>query len=308
MTRTPTPIAPGEPASTTSTTSNESGLLKRLWARWEAIFEDEGSSRAFGLLRIALALIVWTRYANSQVFAREVSAIALIRSVAFFVLSTLMLVGLRSRLATAAMAVLLWLFYFYWGKEMGIDSWAHHHNYVLAMLVTILAMADSGRSYSLDRVVALRRARKRSESPPDELCPVWPRYLMMIQLSAVYFFGAFDKTTFAFLSGQRMEGYLVWFFLGFDYPQHWALPMLCMLAAIATVVLEYGLTAVPVLPRGRLRGLLIVSGIALHAAFYVILPVSTFSVTMVAAYLAYFDPGRIHDAIDRIHGWGSRAT
>ncbi len=267
--------------------------MTELLRRFRELLAEEGSCRAFGLMRIGFALIVWTRYAKHMVLMQDLTTEGLARGVAFFVLTTLMLVGFRSRISTALVAALLWAFYYYWGLAQGREGWAHHHNYALAMGVTLLALTECGRSYSLDRWLALRAAARRKEPPPSERGPTWARGLLVLHLSVIYFFGALDKTTIPFLSGARMESYFVWFYWGFEYEVGGLMSLLMMLTAIVTVLLEYALALLAFIPRFRPY---------LLAGFYALLPVSTFSVTMVLMYLAYFPPDAIADAIARMHG------
>jgi hypothetical protein len=73
-------------------------------------------------------------------------------------------------------------------------------------------------------------------------------------------------------------------------------------ASAATVALEYAL-AFGML-HARTRRWLVLPGLLLHAAFYIVLPVRTFSATMFVLYLAYFDPDAVHAVIDRLSGVG----
>jgi hypothetical protein len=43
-------------------------------------------------------------------------------------------------------------------------------------------------------------------------------------------------------------------------------------------------------------------GIALHAAFYLLLPVGTFSVAVIVFYLAYLDPDEVEAFVRRMLG------
>lgn len=61
-----------------------------------------------------------------------------------------------------------------------------------------------------------------------------------------------------------------------------------MAASILVVVVEYFLAGT-ILIR-RLVWITIPTGLALHASFYVLLPVSTYSISMIALYLAVIHP------------------
>jgi hypothetical protein len=43
-------------------------------------------------------------------------------------------------------------------------------------------------------------------------------------------------------------------------------------------------------------------GIVLHAVFYVMLPVETYSITMIALYLVVVSPEAVHRFMDGMHG------
>ena len=40
----------------------------------------------------------------------------------------------------------------------------------------------------------------------------------------------------------------------------------------------------------------------MHGMFYVLLPVKTYSITIILLYLAYFDANKIHKIIDQLSG------
>jgi len=268
---------------------------EELRARIVEYFSTDRDTLICALIRIGLGLVAWTRYASSLVLMRDVEPTAMLRGVAFFVLSTAFIVGYKARASATAFALLLWSFYFYWGHQLGRDAWTHHHNYALAVAVTIIALTDCGKTLSLDRWLALRR-RPNEDIP--QTGETWALSLLVLHLSVIYLFGALDKTSLAFVSGQRMEHYLTWYYLGFDYPRSGLLPLFCRAAAIGTLLLELALAFL--LPFPRFRRYLIVPGLLLHAAFYVLLPVSTYTVTVFVCYLAYFSPDEVRRAFTSV--------
>ena len=147
--------------------------------RWD--IAAEGSTRAVGLLRIALALIIWVRYGrevglhyNSDWFALPLAAI-------FFVLTTLMLLGVWTRVSTAAVAVMLLTFYFGLGVGGIRPAWYGHHTYLLMAATCLVALTPCGRSSSWDRYAAIRRG----EAPP-ETGPLWAQNLIVLQMVSEY--------------------------------------------------------------------------------------------------------------------------
>jgi len=127
---------------------------------------------------------------------------------------------------------------------------------------------------------------------------------MVLQMSVVYLFAAIDKTSVAFLSGARLEHLLLWQYWGSEPPTLPGLAVLCALFAIGNVALEYALALG--LPFARTRRWLVLPGLALHAIFYLALPVATYSATVFVIYLAYFDPERVHEVIEELSGHGAR--
>ena len=269
-------------------------------AEWGA--NSEGSSRSSALIRIGLAAILWARLANDMILYRDQSAVGLLLSLSFFISTTALMVGFHSRTA-ALWAGIIGFTVYYFGQDLGRSPWVHHHTYLLSIAILMLALTPCGRSYSLDRYLAVVRAERKGEPPPAENGNLMGLRLMVVQLTVLYFFSAFDKTSFAFLSGARLEHIFLYYYAGSDYPGLPGFIWLAMLTAIAVVVLEYALAIG--LPFERTRRYLLLPGLAFHAVIYCTLPVSTFSATMVVLYLAYFDPDDVHRFIDRLQGRSS---
>lgn len=262
--------------------------------------EHEGSTRAVGLLRIALALVIFSRYGREVgLFAANDFAHAVLAAY-FFILVPMMLVGFYARAATVMVAATLAFMYFFYSLVPGRVGWDYHHTYLLMMAVTLLAFTPCDRSYSLDRYFAVRRAERDGVAPQREFGRLWATRLMALQLSAVYFWTAFDKTDWAFLSGERLEQILVWHYSGRWLEDYVMVPHALVLASIAVVIVEYFLAfAIHV---RKLQPIAIPMAIALHGIFYVMLPVETYSITMIVLYLAVVDPAAVHRFMDRMQG------
>jgi hypothetical protein len=266
------------------------------WFR-DRVLLREGSTRAVGLLRIALALLVWHRFgADVAPWADNLAPDRLALAVSFYLSTTLMLVGLFSRVATAWTAATLLVMYFHYAVG-GETRWFEHHTYLLTAEVTLLALTPCGRSYSLDRWIALNRGTAGPETGP-----MWAVPLMALQTSAVYFWGAYDKCDRAFASGERFEHYFMNYYWGSDYPTFPGFHAMAMAMAIGTIVLEYVLS-VGLFVRPLQRWLMPI-GMALHAGMYVFLPVKAFSALMWVLYLSYLDPDAVHRALDRLQSTG----
>ncbi len=259
----------------------------------------EGSSRPAALIRIGLAALLWARLANEMILYRDQSLTGLLLSLAFFIATTALLVGFHSRTAALCSGTIGFLVY-YFGGELGRSPWVHHHTYLLSMAIILLALTPCGRSYSVDRYLAVARAENDNKPPPEERGNQLGLRLIVVQLTVLYFFTAFDKTNFAFLSGARLEHIFLYYYAGSDYPALPGFGVLAMLTAIVVTILEYALAFG--LPFKATRRYLLPIGLLFHGVIYCTLPVYTFSATMVVLYLAYFDPDDVHTVIDRMQG------
>lgn len=255
-----------------------------------------GSTRPAALMRMALAAIALARFGAELAPFNATTLSGAAASVIFFLFAIMSFVGYMSRLAIGGLgAALLVAIYLYGGLGLGVPGWGHHHVYLLAIACLFLSGTDCGRSYSLDRWRALRAG-----AAPPERGTLWGQRLVALQLAALYFWTAVDKTDHAFLSGERLQQIFVWTYSGRALEILLAWPTLIAAMAIAVVVVEYWL-AFAILSRRQRRYALPV-GLAMHATFYLMLPVDTYSVTVMALYLALVDPDSVHRFIDRMQG------
>ena len=262
--------------------------------------ERQGSTRAVGLLRIALALIILARYGREVGFFAAQSSGYFLLGMYLFALTGLMLVGYCTRAATALTAATLVVMYFVFGHLPGQFGWNSHHSYLLMISVIFLSCTPCGRSYSLDRYLAVRRAELAGVTPPAEFGRLWATCLIGLQMSALYFWTAVDKTDWAFLSGQRLEQIMVWHYSGRPLEEVVLWPPFLVAASVSVVIVEYFLAfAIHV---RKLQWLAIPIAIALHAVFYVMLPVDTYSITMIVLYLVVVRPEVVHEFMDRMQG------
>jgi hypothetical protein len=265
---------------------------------WGAAYE--GSTRSAALLRIALALIVWVRFADEVAFFQASDPANLLFGSTLLLVAGTALVGFHSRLSLALLATLLALGYVVFGGALNVPGWLHHHVYLLVAAAALLSLTPCDRSYSVDRYRALRRAEALDETAPAEHGNLWGLRLIGLQLSAIYFWAAWDKTDWAFLSGQRLEQTLVWVHSGRPLEEWLLWPPFLVAASVLVVAVEYFL-AVAIHIR-RWQWLTLPVGVALHVGFYLFLPVQTYSITMVALYLALIDANTVHRFIDRMEG------
>lgn len=265
------------------------------------ILTAEGSTRTAALMRIGLPLLIWSRLGSHFLLYKHHEPLRLLLVVAFFVTTTAMLVGWRSRLASAGTGLTMMAIYYWMGMAGGVESYTHHHIYVLAIAPLLLACTECGRSWSWDRWRALRRG-----TAPPERGPTWGLVLITLQLSQIYLWGAVSKCSGAFLSGERLEQIFMRLYVGSDYPDVAGFHELMVAGAVGAIVLEVVL-AVGLFIRRTHRWLLPL-GILFHAFMYVTLPVATFSASMCLLYLAVLEPDQAHSIIDEISGWKNRKS
>jgi len=270
--------------------------------RWGA--DAQGSTRPLGLMRIAIATIVFVRFANEVSLYQGDSLSFVLLGLAFFGLTSMMLVGFKAQAACTGVAITLMTMHFCMGKVHGYPGWSSHHIYILVVSVCLLALSPCGRSFSWDRYRALAQARDARDIPPEH-GDLWPQRLIALQLAALYFWAAVDKTNWSFLSGQRLEEAFIWSFTGRALEPLISLGAILAVLSIIVVVVEYFL-AFAIFVR-RWQAFVLPLGLALHAAFYVLLPVNTYSATVMVLYLALLDPDAVHRFLDRMiqnHGQG----
>lgn len=269
-----------------------------MWSRFLRWAADlEGSSRSSALIRIGLALLIWTRWAAEVAPFYNPQPARLILAPALYVATSLMLVGLWTRLAVPAVALITGTMYLY-GSLASTSAWAAHHTYLLVIATVYCALTPCGRSYSVDRWLAVRRARRLGLPIPPERGNLLGLRLIALQLSTIYFWGAVDKTHWGYFSGERIEQMLMLFYSGSDYPALPAFHAVCAALGTGTVVFEYWMAFG--LFSAKLRPFLVPLGVLFHAALFAAVPVRTFSATVFLLYLAYFDADDIHAALDDV--------
>jgi hypothetical protein len=244
--------------------------------------ERTGPATVFGLLRVGLTLIVWSEWGADMQLFRDHTPHDMALAVAFWAVTVPMFLGLFTRAAAIGTAALMLWMYFGEGHLFGNHDWVHHHSWMIMSCTACLALAPIDRHWSIDAW----RARRRGESV-ETTAPLWVADVIGAQVSASYFWGAFDKSYAGFLSGERMQHHFHALFWGSDIPGAWFEPTM-MALAVGTVALEYALPVLLFWPRTRWWG--IGAGLALHAGFYVLLPVGTFSVAMMLLYLVFVPP------------------
>lgn len=193
---------------------------------------------------------------------------------ASLVLSILFAAGYRTRAVGVTLCLVV-------GYSQVIDQQAYgNHMYLLLIVLFLLTLANSGGRFSIDE--RLGRA--------THLTPYWPVFLLKVQLSIVYFFGAVSKINSFYLSGEGMVEDLSNGLL-FSLPSAWQLPVVSIPLAVGSVMTELFLAVA--LWSSRSRPAAIVVGVAFHTVIVAMMephktPVLTaFGFLMFAMYLQF---------------------
>lgn len=257
-----------------------------------------GSTRPLALFRIAMASLAYMRFGPEMSLHLTQSGLQILISLSFFLFAALMAVGWMTRVATAGTAFILTVLYLQLGWPEGHPGWGHHHHYLLLIATVLLCFAPCGRSLSVDAWLARRAAIRENRAAPEETGPLAVQTLLILQLCAMYVWTAVDKTTPGFLSGDRLERIFEWTYAGTPLYPVLTAPWFTAPASIAVVILEYALP-IMLLMRWRLP-IAFAIGFALHAGFYVMLPVQTYSATALAFYLLVLRPEQVHDGLTQL--------
>ncbi len=261
-------------------------------------FNAEGSTRSAAIIRIGFVFLLWTSLTfQTSIFKwlhlPLLTACCLVLSVS----SVTLMVGFFSRLSAALLAISTVTICWWFG---GMEAMRPFKNTTGVWQVAVLiAFLPLGGSFSIDRWLAVRRARTRGQPAPAERAPIWGFMLIRLQLSAIYCYAAFDKIDAEWLAGERMERLLVHYY-GYaevlrDMP--W-LHIVCVAMAWFATVVEFSLgVLIWVRP---LRRYILPLGVILHFGFFVGLALWPLGHRMILLYLAFIDPDAVHRWIDSI--------
>lgn len=243
------------------------------------------------LLRMGLVANSWARWSNDHVLYRNLDPETLLVACLFFISSTLTFFGLFTAVARWVFAATTAHFVYVAGHIYGIEPYTHHHTTLMALANILLALSPCGKALSVDRYIKVWWAQKnRQNIPRIEPVNLWTQRLIAMQVSSVYFWGAYNKINPGFLSGARMSHYLMRYYTG---PTHLndLSPLLhesMLPLSILVVALEFALSLG--LFFKKTRRWLLVPGLILHGAFYFSLSVFTYTTTMWILYLAFLKP------------------
>lgn len=168
---------------------------------------------------------------------------------------------------------------------LAIDQQAYgNHLYLLAWLVLLLTIADSGAGLSISRT--------------DRPVVRWPVLLLKAQLSVVYGFSALTKLNSEFLSGSVLGGSTG---IGLVSIPDW-LRVQAVMAPMAAAVVVLELFLAVFIWRPRFRPAVFVMGTAFHVAITLLMLgpefLVIFAIEMLALYPLFLPPEKLDVVVD----------
>ena len=236
-------------------------------------------------MRIALVLLLWDRWGSDFLFYKAETSLQYAVFVSYMFATPLLLVGLFTQFAAWWTAATMLAVFYGLGVMGGVESYTHHHTYLLTTFAVLIPLTPSGRALSVDRWWAVRRAERAGIAPPPATGDTWAVPLIGLQLTAMYLWAAFDKCSYGFASGQRLHAIFQWYYGSADPIAIPGFPALMAVSAVVTIAGECALAIFPWIPKLRLPTLLF--GVIFHGMLFISLPVGPFSATVWAMYLAY---------------------
>jgi hypothetical protein len=265
----------------------------------ERLVTRPGSTRHLALLRVGLVGAAWSEWAYVRLLYKAETPVELLTTVAFFLGTGLAFVGWFARTGMFLAGLSAMGLVYGYGLYAGQNVYWHHHSKVLAHALLLASLLPIGNSLSVDRWLAVRRAEASGRPVPSADGDLWATRLFCVAEAVVWFWGAVDKVEWRFLSGDRMVQIIFGYYSMLADLAPLLTPLLTI-ASVATVLLEFAL------PLGmwfrRFRPFLLPAAVALHALFYMLLPVGSFSVTMIVMLLAWLDPDEVDAIWRRLEG------
>jgi hypothetical protein len=269
-------------------------------ARVAAALSEAQSTRPAALLRMGLCALLWARFGSELILSSRLGGAHPLLSLSFFAATSLSFLGVASRWTSAWVAGNALFLYYGLGQMEKHEPYQHHHVAALAFGAVCVASLPTGGSWSVDRALAVARARRQGVAPPPEVGPTWGRYLLMAHILAIYGWGTFAKLTPAYMNGTRFTHYAMSLYIGSDIPKIPGFSLLMVALAWGGILVEPMIGLGLLFPRTRLWAFGL--GLFFHATIYWTMPVATFSMTMWLFYLAFFPPDALMAQLARWSG------
>lgn len=269
----------------------------RAWL--EAFATAEVSSRTLAMLRVFGTLTIYTEFASPWVTHRiDDSAGTLLLSWGMFIAMNVLILGYKTRIAAVVAASCFAGLHLYYGGVQGMEKLVAPV-YEFQFMV-LLALTPCGRSLSIDRALAVRRAEAEGREPPSERVFWWQLELFVLLIASVLLWSAIDCSQERWLSGLQLEQDLMRVWSGADLfsyrPNVHAVAVgIAWAVTVACYALAFGLLF------RRWRSYLVwpaaVLLLALILAFATTYVTSYYNLIMLATLIACLDPERIHQFI-----------
>lgn len=259
------------------------------------------STRSLALIRIGFATLIWGTWGKPLVFNLGLLPEELASSALLLSTSTMMLIGWRSRLACALTGLAMPYLLFVRELETG-PVWPELQLALVILAPLVLAFGPCGRSYSLDRWLAQRRALEGGSDQPE---PVERGDVRALGVLATLAIGAQVLQALAmshprWLSGYTLERVLLWQSQGSVSPGLAMSQLIAWLPALSVLgcLLWWALAAAMSWPRTRGRAVAV--AMAAQLFIYLLIPAGTAPLAVALLYLALLDPERVHAVIDEL--------
>ncbi len=263
------------------------------------MFDGRGSTRGFAVARLLIiATLFWYVTGLSAYHPTLVDVPVLRRAIAvlLMVATWFAWIGYRTRAATVVIALCWGALHLYWGTSNSALNNTRDAQLLQALIV--LALSPCGRSLSVDRWLALRRAARRGRPPPPERGPLWTRWLMIASLSSLYAWTAVELATSEWLSGLTIERFWVGRWGSSD-----TLAMAPSLIHALSVAFAWQLLTLLVVVAlclwvPRWRWYAVTLGVLLHLLTWPFFGAWPLTVTLLACYPMILPVDWVHDFID----------
>ena len=256
----------------------------------------KASTRSSAILRIGLVFLAWSLFADSLIIYRTYQDPDwFVLGILFFIFSGMLCIGWRTRFSNFVFALILNFMVFYLGVSDNYSPFTSFPGGLIAMSIAWLCFLPSGKSFSLDRYIEKAKIKDKNNLFHKEIGQVWALNLMKVQVAVVYFFAAIDKSYLGF--NERLEQILQNAYFGSYLPWE-GLRFIIFLISVFTVLILYLLTF-GLFIKSWHRWLMPI-GILFHIFIYLLLPVRTFSLTMILLYVSFLDPNDVHYFLKRI--------
>ena len=250
----------------------------------------QASTRSSAILRIGLVILAWSLFADNLIIYRTFQYPDwFVLGILFFIFSGMLFIGWRTKFSNIGLALILNLMVFYLGVRDNYSPFTTFPGGLIATSIAWLCFLPSGTSFSLDRYIAKAKIKDQNNLFHKEIGQVWALNLIKVQVAVVYFFAATDKSYLGF--NERLEQIFQKAYFGSYLPWE-GLRFIIFLISVFTVLILYLLTF-GLFIKSWHRWLMPI-GIIFHVFIYLLLPVRTFSLTMILLYISFLDPNDVH--------------